>query len=162
MKENLKFITAAGLLAALIIAGGMAYRHYSVFPLTALIDEDEMVGSGMGVTLDDQWVGRVSRVEVAGGKRSAELRIEDRSVFSRLQVGIVRIKGGDHITLSSSFVDAGAPRLQRGALIPSKSWVDFYAARYLNPKRWPSWLYVAGLLALTAVVCRRRLTRFAA
>jgi hypothetical protein len=156
---TVNFIVSAALAAALIAAGIIAYRAYTVFPLTTLLEEDEIVSPGMSVTLDDQIVGRVGRIDSSGKNRSAEIRIEKREVFGRLQVGLVRITGGDELKLATSLCSPGSPRLERGAIVPSVSPSEFFFRRYVNPSRWSTWVWVGAAVVALGWIFRRPLGR---
>ena len=160
MKTTKEFIIGACFVFALFVTGVLLFRHYSVFPLTVLLDEEEMIGPGSSVTLDEQIVGRVGEVELSGGKqRSAKILIDKREVFARLQVGLVRVTGDDVISLATGLCAANAPRLERSALVPSVTPAGYFARRYLDPNRWGSWVFIAGAAASLAWIFRRPLTR---
>ena len=160
MTQHNKIIFGTSLVCTLFIAGLLLFRHLSVFPLTVLLDEEEMIGPGSSVMLDEQIVGRVGEVELSGGKhRSAKIYINKREVFARLKVGLVRITGDDFISLATGLCTANAPRLERSALVPSVTPAGYFARRYLDPNRWGSWVWIAGAAASLAWIFRRPLTR---
>ena len=161
--KNSNYVFGACFAAALIAAGILIYRHFSVFPLTVMLGEDETIYTGSQVTLDDQVVGRVADIEPNGGKqRAARILIEKRDAFPRLKAGLVRITGGDSVALTTGLCGGGAPVLERGAFVESVSPTVYFARRYLDPVRWPAWLWAFGAAAIIGWFFRRPLCRLTA
>jgi hypothetical protein len=156
MNRRILLIVGGLVLGLLIFAG---YRHFSTFPLVVMLEADEAFSPGAIVFLDDQPVGRVRGPGSA--PRSLELVIENREVFPRLLQGIVRVTG-EELHLSSALVKPQAPRLARGALVPSMSPAVLFAKRYLDPARIPAWAWIGAAVLGLGVLFRRPLRRLAA
>lgn len=143
----------------LLVAGLLVYRHFSTFPLVVMLESDEAFSPGSPVFLDDQPVGRVRGPGSA--TRSLDLVIECRDAFPRLLQGIVRVTG-EELHLSSALVKPNAPRLARGAQVPSMSPAVLFAKRYLDPARIPAWAWIGVAVVGLGVLFRHPLRRLAA
>ena len=147
---------------AAAIVGYLLHRHYTEFILHTRLLDDESIGQGTPVSLDGEPVGAVTHVAQEGNRRFATFVVTRRETFKLLRVGLCRISGVDEIKLMTGLTQVGAPPMERGASVPAMSTAEYYAARYLDPSRWPGWATGLAGLALAAFAFRKPLARLVA
>jgi hypothetical protein len=154
-----KLLLTLAILVILIGAGFLAYDRIASFPLRTALEQDETIVAGTLVTLNGQPVGRVKTVDTEGGRRIAKIKIQERAAFPELKVGVVRIVGSNDVELVSGLVQERASQLDRDAIVPGLSRLEFLAKKHLDVTRWPTWTLTALAAAAVLILLRRPLAR---
>jgi hypothetical protein len=122
------------------------------------LESDEKIAKGDIVLLDGAPAGAVTRVATTDGQRTADLVITDEGMKSKLRVGIVRLREDGRIFLRTDAVDAQAPPLANGAVIPLVSKPALAIRQFTTGRMLPGVL-VGLAIVLVALLLFRRLAR---
>ncbi len=156
-------------LVALLMPGiltGCSRQEYRV-----ALNPDEPVPVRQDVLLDGRVVGAVARIQEEGPNhaRCAVIRITDRAARSAMRVGVEREQRGAEMRLSTTNVKSGAPQLEPGSAVPTRTPVNHAARKTVDAVRDWAWHIrdslvehpLAGIAAgITAIILLLSLLRW--
>jgi hypothetical protein len=147
------------ILVTLVLASAVLFTGCNrALVLKTLLESDEKISKGDIVLVDGAAAGTVKRVAVDGVNRAAEFAITDEAAKSKLRVGIVRLREDGRILLRTDAVDAQAPQLANGAMVPLISKPGLAVRQFASSRMWP--LLLMGLaIILVALLLFRRMAR---
>ena len=147
------------ILVSLVIVSAVLFTGCNrALVLKTLLESDEKISKGDIVLVDGAAAGTVKRVAVDGGIRAAEFAITDEAAKSKLRVGVVRLREDGRLILRTDAVDAQAPQLANGAMVPLISKPGLAVRQFASSRMWP--LLLMGLaIILVALLLFRRMAR---